>query len=187
MNDVVLAPWILDALVGTVLLACACVKGVKGLYKSLMPLAIIGAAAVSALLLSATLTGPVTDLVYPTVETHVISAVHLDKIPEETLEELASYAAAPEKLVEQAVELLPEELLPLLSRLGVDVRQFLAENWEIAKNSDTVQDYITPEQMEKLRALGVEFQTAAGDLLTSTGSALDVEAVLFSTMFSTYD
>jgi uncharacterized membrane protein required for colicin V production len=184
MNDVVLSPWILDAMIGAILLACACVKGAKGLYKSLMPLAITITAAVCALLLSATLTGPVTDMVYPMVETHVISAIHLDKIPEETLEEFASYAAAPEKLVEQVTEMLPKGMLSTLSRLGVDVQEFLKENWEIAKNSETVQEYISPEQMEKLRDLGVEFKSAAGEVLDSTGAALDVEAVLFSTVFS---
>ena len=43
---------------------------------------------------------------------------------------------------------------------------------------------LTPEQMDKLRELGVELKSAAGDVLDATGSALDVEAVLFSTVFS---
>ena len=96
MDAIVFAPWMLDAMVGAILLACACVKGAKGLYKSLMPLVITVTAAVCALFLSAALTGPVTDVVYPTVENRVISAIHLDKIPEEAMEEFASYAAAPE-------------------------------------------------------------------------------------------
>ena len=178
------APWMLDAMIGAIVLACACVKGAKGLYKSLMPLAITVAAAVCAMFLSAALTGAVTDMVYPVVETRVISAIHLDKIPEQTLEEFASYAAAPEKLADKVTEMLPEKMLPTLSRLGVDVKEFLLENWEKAKNSETVQEYISPEQMEKLRELGVEFKSAAGDMLDATDSALDVEAVLFSTVFS---
>ena len=154
-NAIVFSPWVLDAMIGAILLACACAKGFKGLYKSLMPLVITLASAVCALFLSAALTGAVTDMVYPVVESRVVSAIHLDKIPEETLEEFASYAAAPEKLVEQVTGMLPEKMLPTLSRLGVDVKEFLSENWEKAKNSKTVQDYITPEQMEKLRELGV--------------------------------
>ena len=178
------APWMLDAMIGAIVLACACVKGAKGLYKSLMPLAITVAAAVCAMFLSAALTGAVTDMVYPVVETRVISAIHLDKIPEQTLEEFASYAAAPEKLADKVTEMLPEKMLPTLSRLGVDVKEFLLENWEKAKNSETVQEYISPEQMDKLRELGIEFKSAAGDMLDATDSALDVEAVLFSTVFS---
>ena len=178
------APWMLDAMIGAIVLACACVKGAKGLYKSLMPLAITVAAAVCAMFLSAALTGAVTDMVYPVVETRVISAIHLDKIPEQTLEEFASYAAAPEKLADKVTEMLPEKMLPTLSRLGVDVKEFLLENWEKAKNSETVQEYISPEQMDKLRELGIEFKSAAGDMLDATDSALDVEPVLFSTVFS---
>ena len=184
MDNIVLSPWIMDAMIGAILLACACIKGAKGLYKSLMPLVTTVVSVVCALLLSAALTGAVTDMVYPLVETHVISAIHLDKIPEETLEEFASYATAPEKLVEQATEMLPEGMLPTLSRLGADVKEFLSENREIAKNSETVQEYISPEQMEKLNELGIEFKSAAEDVLDSTDSALDVEAVLFSTVFS---
>ena len=184
MDTIVLSPWILDAMIGAIILAWACVKGVKGLYKCLMPLAITVAAVICALLLSATLTGAVTDMVYPTVENRVISAIHLDKIPEDTLEEFASYAAAPEKLVDQVTEMLPKGMLPALSRLGVDLQEFLSENWEIAKNSETVNEYLTPTQMEKLRELGIEFKTAAEDVLDSTDHALDVESVLFSTVFS---
>lgn len=183
-NAVVFSPLILDVLTGSILLACACIKGAKGLYKSLMPLVITVASGVCALFLSAMLTGAVTDMVYPVVETRVISAIHLDKIPEETLEEFASYAAAPKKLLDQVTEMLPDGTIPLLSRLGVDVKEFLSENWTTAKNSETVQDYITPEQIEKLHAVGIELKSSTEDMLNATSSALDVEAVLFSTMFS---
>ena len=49
-------PWMLDLLVGVILLACACIKGVKGIYKSLMPLAVIVASVICATFLSAILT-----------------------------------------------------------------------------------------------------------------------------------
>ena len=145
-NTIVFSPWMLDAMIGAILLACACVKGAKGLYKSLMPLAIVLTSAVCALFLSAALTGAVTDMVYPVVENRVVSAIHLDKIPEEVLEEFASYAAAPEKLVDQVTDMLPKGMLSTLSRLGVDVKEFLNENWEKAMNSETLQDYITPDR-----------------------------------------
>ena len=183
-NAIVFAPWMLDAMIGVILLACACVTGVKGLYKSLMPLVITVVSVVCALFLSAALTGAVTDMVYPVVEDRVVSAIHLDKIPEEILEEFASYAAAPEKLAEQVTDMLPEKMLPTLSRLGVDVKEFLSENWEKAKNSETVHEYITQEQIDKLHALGIDLKSAAEDVLNATDSALDVEAVLFSTVFS---
>ena len=48
-------PWMLDLLVGVILLACACIKGVKGIYKSLMPLAVIVASVICATFLSAIL------------------------------------------------------------------------------------------------------------------------------------
>ena len=98
-------PWMLDLLVGVILLACACIKGVKGIYKSLMPLAVIVASVICATFLSAILTEPVTEMVYPIAEDKLISALKIDKLPQEDLQQFANLVTNPDTLAKKIEEM----------------------------------------------------------------------------------
>lgn len=177
-------PWMLDLIVGVILLAFACIKGAKGIYKSLMPLAVVVASVICATFLSAVLTEPVTKQVYPIAEDKLISALKIDKLPQEDLEKFADLVTKPGMLADAVEEMLPQELLPLLSKLGVDVREFAQQTLEKTKDSFDIHDYLSQEQIEKLKELGVEVKTAAETAVGSTQSALSVEGAFFSTVFS---
>lgn len=178
------APWLLDVLIGAILLACACVKGAKGIYKSLMPLVVTIAAVICATFTSALLTEPVTEVVYPTVEDVVIPAIQLDKLPEDVLENFAYLVTEKEQLTQLADEFVSEDVQNTLARLGLDLKDFLIQAWEKAEVSERIQDYLSEEQIEKLKEIGVELKTAADTALDATQSALDSEAVFFSAIFS---
>ena len=177
-------PWMLDLLVGVILLACACIKGVKGIYKSLMPLAVIVASVICATFLSAILTEPVTEMVYPIAEDKLISALKIDKLPQEDLQQFANLVTNPDTLAKKIEEMLPKGMLPVLSKLGVDVREFAEQTLEDTKDSVDIHDYLSEEQIEKLKDAGVELQTAAATAVGSTKDALAAEGAFFSTVFS---
>ena len=63
---------VMDIAVGAVLVFSAVVKGTKGLYKYMMPLLVLLASIVGALILSRVLTPVVTEAVYPKVEDRVV-------------------------------------------------------------------------------------------------------------------
>lgn len=65
-------PLILDFMVVAILLCGALVRMHKGLYNALMPLAVIGAAAICGLVLSAVLTGPISAAVTPVITKAVL-------------------------------------------------------------------------------------------------------------------
>lgn len=67
MNEMLteFTPLILDFMVAAILLCGVAVRMHKGLYNALMPLAVIGASAICGLVLSAILTGPITERAIP--------------------------------------------------------------------------------------------------------------------------
>ena len=178
------APWMLDLVVSVVLLGCACVRGVKGLYKSLMPLLVIALSVVLATFLSAALTRPVTDVVYPIAESKLISELKIDKLPQEDLEKFADLVTDPNALMKKVEEALPSGMLPLLNRLGVDVKEFAERSMQQVQESVDVHDYLSDRQLEKLKEAGIEVRAAAETAMGSTQSALEAEGAFFSTIFS---
>ena len=122
-----------DMLVGAILLAAAWLRGRKGLYQSLMPLVVTIASLVCAVFASAILTEPVTELVYPVVEDIVIRTVHVENLPTEDLEYLSALISDTEGMTEKLEELLPGRMLPMLTGLGVDLKEFLSELMENIK------------------------------------------------------
>lgn len=188
--------WVLDLIVVIILLAGACVKAVKGLYASLMPLVITILSFVLAMFASSVLTESVTQMVYPVVEDKVIEAIHLDEIPAEDLAAFTNHITDPEALIEDVKKLLPERTLPMMSYFQDDLVEFLIENYEIIKeeSKDTLETevygYLTEEQIKKLEELGVdlkvkgiELKDAADTVLSTTKMAMNAEAALFSVVF----
>lgn len=189
--------WVLDLIIVIILLTGACMKAVKGLYASLMPLAITILSFVLALFASAVLTEPITGIVYPVVEDKVIEAIHLDEIPSKDLAAFTNHVTNPDALIEDVKKLLPEKTLPMLSYFQEDLVEFLEENYEVIKEEckDTLETevygYLTEEQIKKLEETGVEIKVkglelkeAADTVLSTTKMAMNAEAVLFSVVFS---
>ena len=198
------ALWVLDLIIVIILLTGACIKAVKGLYASLMPLVITILSFVLAMFASSVLTESVTQLVYPVVEDKVIEAIHLDDIPAEDLAAFTNHITDPEALVEDVKKLLPEKTLPMLSYFQEDLVEFLIENYEIIKDEtkesyemvkeetkgSKIYGYLKDEQIKKLEEAGVELQVkalelkdAADTVLSTTQVAMNAEATLFSVVF----
>ena len=188
--------WVLDLIVIIILLAGACVRAVKGLYASLMPMVISVLSFVLAMFASSVLTGPVTEVIYPIVEDKVIEAIHLDDIPAADLAAFTNHVTNPEALVDDVKKLLPERILPMLSYFEDDLADFLVENYEEIKEESKetleteVYGYLTEEQIKKLEEKGVklkvkglELKDAADTVLSTTKLAMNAEAILFSVVF----
>lgn len=198
------ALWVLDLIIVIILLTGACIKAVKGLYDSLMPLVITILSFVLAMFASSVLTESVTQMVYPIVEDKVIEAIHLDEIPAADLAAFTNHITDPEALVEDVKKLLPEKTLPMLSYFQEDLVEFLVENYEIIKDEtkesyETIKEetkgskiygYLKDEQIKKLEEAGVQLQVtgveikeAADTILSTTKIAMNAEAALFSIVF----
>ena len=198
------ALWVLDLIIVIILLTGACIKAVKGLYDSLMPLVITILSFVLAMFASSVLTESVTQMVYPVVEDKVIEAIHLDEIPAADLAAFTNHITDPEALVEDVKKLLPEKTLPMLSYFQEDLVEFLVENYEIIKEEtkegyETIKEetkgskiygYLKDEQIKKLEEAGVQLQVtgveikeAADTILSTTKIAMNAEAALFSVVF----
>ena len=188
--------WVLDLIIVILLLTGACIKAVKGLYSSLMPLVITLLSFVLAMFCSSVLTESVTQMVYPIVEDKVIEAIHLDEIPAADLAAFTNHITNPEALIEDVKKLLPERTEPMLSYFEDDLVEFLVENYELIKEESKetleteVYGYLTEDQIKKLEELGVELKVKSVELkdatdtvLSTTKMAMNAEAILFSVVF----
>ena len=171
----------MDMLVGAILLAAAWLGGRRGLYRSLMPLIVTIASVVCAIFVSAALTEPVTDLVYPVVEDMILPVIHLENLPTEELESMVTLAEDVTALSEKLKTLLPEEMLPMIAGLGVDLKEFLTELLGKIRDSETISEYLSEKQLTKLEGIGVHLKTVTGAVARSVP---DVETILFTAVFS---
>ena len=188
--------WVLDLIIVILLLTGACIKAVKGLYSSLMPLVITLLSFVLAMFCSAVLTESVTQKVYPIVEDKVIETIHLDEIPAADLAAFTNHITNPEALIGDVKKLLPEKTEPMLSYFEDDLVEFLVENYELIKKESKealeteVYGYLTEDQVKKLEEMGVELKVkgielkdATDTVLSTTKMAMNAEAILFSVVF----
>lgn len=188
--------WVLDLIIVILILTGACIKAVKGLYNSLMPLAITILSFILAMFCSSILTEPVTRRIHPMVEDKVIEAIHLDEIPAKDLEDFTNHVTNPEALIEDVKKLLPEKTEPMLSYFEDDLVEFLKENYELIKEEsketleEEVYGYLTEDQIKKLEETGIELKVksvelkeATDTLLSTTKMAMNAEAILFSIVF----
>ncbi len=173
-----------DMLVGAILLAAGWMRAKKGLYHSLMPLVVTISSLVCAVFASAVLTEPVTELIYPVVEDLVIQTVHIEKLPTEDLEYLSALISDTDGMTAKLEELLPGRMMPMLTSLGVDLKEFLSELMGKIKGSETFGTYLNEEQLSKLEELGINLRSVTGEMRGAARSALDVEAILFTAIFS---
>ena len=85
------------------------------------------------------------------VEEKLLPALHLDEIPKAALERFAYRVTDPEQLHEMADEVISEDTQKILVMLKVDLKQFLQDAWEQAEVAEKVQDYLSDDQIEKLK------------------------------------
>ena len=89
-----------------------------------------------------------------------------------------------EYIHEMADEIISEDTQKILVMLKVDLKQFLQDAWEQAEVAEKVQDYLSDDQIEKLKNIGIDIKTASDTAIDATKSALNAEAVFFSAIFS---
>lgn len=178
------AVWIPDMLVGAVLLAAAWLRGKKGLYHSLMPLVVTVASLICAVFASAVLTEPVTELVYPVVEDIVLRTVHTENLPTEDFEQLSALISDVDGMTQKLEELLPGRMVPMLTGLGVNLKEFLSELIGNIKSAETLNTYLNEEQLSKLKGLGINLRDVTGEMQGAVRTAVDVETILFTAVFS---
>ena len=141
---------LMDIVVLAALLFGAIAKGVKGLYKCLMPLVVVLAAIIGALILARTLTPVVTEAVYPKVEDKVVEKMQENR--EELKEELL-LSGEVDVLGGKVKELLPAPLLKLGEKFG-QLDESLSAFAE--KIGESAAELLTQEQKDKLQGIGEE-------------------------------
>ena len=67
MQEWINSPVVIDLIMAAIFLAAACAGLVKGFYKKIMPFAVVVLSMLGAIALSATLTTPVTEMIYPKI------------------------------------------------------------------------------------------------------------------------
>lgn len=154
MNGILQNPLIVDGTIVLIFLVCAVSMGSKGLQKLLMPTVVIVASVLLGTALSAALTEPVTELVYPIVEDSVVKRLEEGVVTEDALGALGRSLdpAELEKIVETA---LPSGTLKLAKRVGVDLSEFVADAAKKVQKSVDPADYLTEKQLEKMKDAGV--------------------------------
>lgn len=164
---------LMDILVGAVLLFAAVMKGVKGLYRSLMPLIVTVAAIAGALILSNVLTPVVTEAVYPRVEDKVVEKLQ-ENLAEVRDELLLSGEA--DVIGGKVKELIPEPLWRIGEKLNEldDVFSDFAQ-----RVGESASELLTLEQREKLQEAGVQIREG------TESAAEDVRAAVFAAAFET--
>ena len=173
MKELTNNPAVIDLIAAVIFLAAACAGLVKGFYKQIMPFAVVVLSLLGAIVLSATLTTPVTEMIYPKiVEAYV-------KDDGNGLDFVAMSQDARERLS----PLVPRKLLQDLDEaeqsgvLGDTVTEIFADASDNGLG-DAVNDVMNKaaesETGEKLRGVGEtvgNFSETAGDAITDTMDA----------------
>ena len=111
------APLIVDAAVVIAFFCCIVIRGERGLSRSLLPLAATVLAAAGALILTAALQERAAEAVYPWLREQVLSRMDLSSIR----------SRASEDILTQLERLLPDSVSRLADRLGLQVRDYVAD------------------------------------------------------------
>lgn len=175
------SPLIVDGTIAMVFLVCAGVMGAKGIYRLLMPTLVIVLSLLCGTVLSALLTEPVTELVYPMVEDRIIRQMDEGVVTEDVLELLAQNLSTEE--VEKTIEKsLPAGALKLVKRAGIDLSEFVSETTKKVQESADPADYLTGKQIEKLKEAGVELkETVSSGLEKTTAQA---KGAIYASVFA---
>ena len=167
MQELTGNPLVIDLIAGVFFLAAACAGMVKGFYKRIMPFAVVTLALLGAIVLSATLTTPVTEMIYPKiVEAYVKDDGHgLDfvEISQEASERLRPLV--PRKLLSDLDE---AERSGVLGDTVTGIFQEASDNGLGGTVNDVLNQAAESETGEKLRGVG----DTIGDLNETAGDAI---------------
>ena len=172
-------PAVIDGIAAAIFVAAACAGLVKGFYKQIMPFAVVTLSLLGAIALSASLTTPVTEMIYPKiVEAYVKDDGNgLD------------FAAMSQDARERLSPLVPRKLLRDLDEaeqsgvLGDTVTEIFsdaADNGLGEAVNDVLNSAAESETGEKVRGVGETvgvFNETAGDAITDTVDAVRDGAV----------
>lgn len=173
MQELVNNPLVIDLIVAAIFLAAACAGLVRGFYKKIMPFAVVTLALLSAIVVSATLTTPVTEKIYPAfVKAYVkddgkgldLAAMSIDA--RERLRPLV-----PHKLIRDLDE---AEQSGILGDTVTEIFQDASDNGLGDAVNDVLNQAVESETGEKIRDMGEQVGTineTAGDTISDVMDA----------------
>ena len=172
-------PQVIDLIAGVFFLAAACAGLAKGFYKQIMPFAVVTLALLGAIALSATLTTPVTEMIYPKLvaayvkdDGHGLDFVELSQEARERLRPLV-----PRKLLDDLDE---AERSGVLGDTVTEIFQDASDNGLGDAVNDVLNQAAESEAGEKLRGVGEtvgNFSETAGDAITDAMDAAQDGAI----------
>ena len=173
MQEMTTNPQVIDLIAAVIFLAAACAGLVKGFYKQIMPFAVVTLALLGAIVLSATLTTPVTEMIFPKiVEAYVkddgngLDIVAMSQDARERLSPLV-----PRKLLRDLDE---AEQSGVLGDTVTEIFSDASDNGLGDAVNDVMNKAAESETGEKLRDAGEtigNFSETAGDAITDTMDA----------------
>ena len=173
MQELINNPVVIDLIAAVVFLVAACAGLIKGFYKQIMPFAVVVLAMLGAIVLSATLTTPVTEMIYPRiVEAYVkddgngLDFVAMSQDARERLSPLV-----PRKLL---CDLDEAEQSGVLGDTVTEIFSDASDNGLGGAVNDVLNNAAESETGEKIRGVGEtigNFSDTAGDTITDTMDA----------------
>ena len=164
---------VIDLIAAVVFLAAACAGLVKGFYKQIMPFAVVVLSLLGAIVLSATLTTPVTEMIYPKiVEAYVKDdgrGLDFVAVSQDARERLSPLV--PRKLLRDLDE---AEQSGVLGDTVTEIFSDASDNGLGDAVNDVLNQAAESETGEKLRDAGEtigNFSETAGDAITGTMDA----------------
>ena len=166
-------PMVIDLIVAAIFLAAACAGLVKGFYKQIMPFAVVVLAGLGAIVISSSLTAPVTEKIYPkVVEAYVKddgNGLDYTALSQEAGERLAPLV--PRKLLEDLDE---AEKAGVLGSTVTEIFTDAADNGLGDAVNDALSAAAQSEAGKELRGVGEavgNFNETAGDAITGAVDA----------------
>ena len=179
MQELTGNPLVIDFVAGGFSLAAACAGLVKGLYKQIMPFAVVTLALLGAIVLSATLTTPVTEMIFPKIVAAYVKddgrSLDIAEISREAQERLRPLV--PRKLLDNLDE---AERSGVLGDTVTEIFQDASDNGLGDAVNDVLNQAAESEAGEKLRGVGEtvgNFSETAGDAITDAMDAAQDGAI----------
>ncbi len=167
MQELTGNPLVIDFVAGGFSLAAACAGLVKGLYKQIMPFAVVTLALLGAIVLSATLTTPVTEMIFPKIVAAYVKddgrGLDIAEISREAQERLRPLV--PRKLLDNLDE---AERSGVLGDTVTEIFQDASDNDLGDAVNDVLNQAAESETGEKLRDVG----DIIGNLNETAGDAI---------------
>ena len=176
MQELTNNPLMIDLIAAVIFLAAACAGVIKGLYKKIMPFAVVTLSLLGAIILSATLTTPVTEMIFPKIVAAYLKddGMGLDilAISQEANQRLSPLV--PRKLLRDLDE---AEQSGLLGETVTEIFADAADNGLGEAVNGVLNDAAQSETGEKIRGVGEKVgtvsETAGGAIQNTMDAARD--------------